>query len=64
MGGDAEIKPGRVAECVFRTRYDGVARPISFSMDPCHGLKAENASFLYQARDEIFLFLGRYDKVR
>ncbi|MFI1030542.1 hypothetical protein [Streptomyces sp. NPDC020951] len=41
-----------------------MARPISFSMDPCHGLKAENASFLYQARDGIFLFLGRYDKVR
>ncbi|MFF1744051.1 bifunctional serine/threonine-protein kinase/ABC transporter substrate-binding protein [Streptomyces mirabilis] len=64
LGGGAGIEPGQVAERLFRTAYDGVAKPIRFTQDATHTLKPENASFLYQARDGDFLFLGRYDQVR
>ncbi|MET7899229.1 bifunctional serine/threonine-protein kinase/ABC transporter substrate-binding protein [Streptomyces mirabilis] len=64
LGGGAGIEPGQVAERLFRTAYDGVAKPIRFTQDATHTLKSENASFLYQARDGDFRFLGRYDQVR
>lgn len=64
LGGGAGIKPGQVAERLFRTAYAGVAKPIRFTQDATHTLNPENASFLYQARDGDFRFLGRYDQVR
>ncbi|MFG3019024.1 hypothetical protein ACGFZQ_10820 [Streptomyces sp. NPDC048254] len=53
------VEPGQVAERLFRTAYDGVAKPIRFTQDATHMLEPENASFLYQARDGNFRFLGR-----
>jgi hypothetical protein len=41
-----------------------VAKPIRFTQDATHTLESENASFLYQARDGDFRFLGRYDQAR
>ncbi|MFD3586079.1 bifunctional serine/threonine-protein kinase/ABC transporter substrate-binding protein [Streptomyces sp. NPDC058683] len=64
LGGGAGIEPGQVAERLFRTAYDGVAKPIRFTQDATHMLEPEKASFLYQARDGDFRFLGRYDQVR
>ena len=64
LGGGTEIEPGQVAERLFGTAYDGVAKPIRFTRNATHMLDPENASFLYQARDGDFLFLGRYDQVR
>nr|WP_315904504.1 ABC transporter substrate-binding protein [Streptomyces mirabilis] len=64
LGGGAGIEPGQVGERLFRTAYDGVVKPIRFTQDATHTLKPENASFLYQARDGDFRFLGRYDQVR
>ncbi|MGW3288603.1 bifunctional serine/threonine-protein kinase/ABC transporter substrate-binding protein [Streptomyces sp. NPDC001002] len=63
LGSGAGIEPGQVAERLFRTSYDGVAKPIRFTQDAIHTLNAENASFLYQARGGAFRFLGRYDQV-
>ncbi|MER7186668.1 ABC transporter substrate-binding protein, partial [Streptomyces hyaluromycini] len=64
LGGGPGIEPGQVAERLFRTAYDGVAKPIRFTQDATHTLNAEKASFLYQARDGDFRFLGRYDQAR
>ncbi|MER5789800.1 bifunctional serine/threonine-protein kinase/ABC transporter substrate-binding protein [Streptomyces sp. NPDC001980] len=64
LGGGAEIEPGQVAERLFHTAYDGVAKPIRFTQDATHTLEAVNASFLYQAGDGEFRFLGRYDQAR
>ncbi|MGW0762606.1 bifunctional serine/threonine-protein kinase/ABC transporter substrate-binding protein [Streptomyces sp. NPDC002814] len=64
LGGGADIEAGQVAERLFRTPHDGVAKPIRFSETPTHSLEQENASFLYRARGGGFRFLGRYDQVR
>ncbi|WP_217551780.1 bifunctional serine/threonine-protein kinase/ABC transporter substrate-binding protein [Streptomyces sp. GbtcB6] len=64
LGGGAGVEPGQVAERLFRTAYDGVAKPIRFTQDATHTLNAERASFLCQARDGDFRFLGRYDQAR
>ncbi|GAA3903246.1 hypothetical protein GCM10023084_64670 [Streptomyces lacrimifluminis] len=63
LGGGADIAPGQVAERLFKLTYAGVAKPIRFNQDITQGLRPENTSFLYQAKDGKFRFLGRYDQV-
>ncbi|MFE1443482.1 ABC transporter substrate-binding protein, partial [Streptomyces sp. NPDC058739] len=65
VGDEQEDQVGRgvLAEAVFRQRYEGVAKLISF--DPrTRLLVAENSGFLYETHDGAFRYLGRYDQVR
>ncbi|MFI5879028.1 bifunctional serine/threonine-protein kinase/ABC transporter substrate-binding protein [Streptomyces sp. NPDC051554] len=63
LGTTTAIEPAQVAERLFHTAYDGVAKPIRFVQGTTHALDPENTGFLYQARDGAFRFLGRYDQV-
>ncbi|MFI6463570.1 bifunctional serine/threonine-protein kinase/ABC transporter substrate-binding protein [Streptomyces sp. NPDC050538] len=64
LGTTTTIEPAQVAERLFHTSYDGVAKPIRFVQGTTHTLEPENTGFLYQVRDGAFRFLGRYDQVR
>ncbi|WP_405995883.1 protein kinase domain-containing protein [Streptomyces sp. NBC_00986] len=64
LGTTTAIQPAQVAERLFHTAYDGVAKPIRFVQGSTHALDPENTGFLYQVRDGEFRFLGRYDQVR
>ncbi|WOX16452.1 bifunctional serine/threonine-protein kinase/ABC transporter substrate-binding protein [Streptomyces sp. N50] len=64
LGTTTAIQPAQVAERLFHTAYDGVAKPIRFVQGTTHALDPENTGFLYQLRDGAFRFLGRYDQVR
>ncbi|WP_405835760.1 bifunctional serine/threonine-protein kinase/ABC transporter substrate-binding protein [Streptomyces sp. NBC_01518] len=64
LGTATAIEPAQVAERLFHTAYDGVAKPIRFVQGTTHALDPENTGFLYQVRDGAFRFLGRYDQVR
>ncbi|MEW1827083.1 ABC transporter substrate-binding protein [Streptomyces sp. NPDC088196] len=64
LGTTTTIEPAQVAERLFHTAYDGVAKPIRFVQGTTHTLEPENTGFLYQVRDGAFHFLGRYDQVR
>lgn len=64
VGTDTGIDPGEVAEHLFSTGYDGLAKPIRFAQDNTHTLKPDRTRFLYQVRDGTFRFLGRHDQVR
>ena len=64
LGTTTTIEPAQVAERLFHTAYDGVAKPIRFVQGTTHALEPENTGFLYQVRDGAFRFLGRYDQVR
>ncbi|WP_033280971.1 bifunctional serine/threonine-protein kinase/ABC transporter substrate-binding protein [Streptomyces sp. NRRL F-525] len=64
LGTTTAIEPAQVAERLFHTTYDGVAKPIRFVQGTTHALDPENTGFLYQVRDGAFRFLGRYDQVR
>ncbi|MDX3641135.1 hypothetical protein [Streptomyces sp. MB09-02B] len=64
LGTDAEFEPGEVAERLFRTTHDGVAKRIRFVEGSSHFLEAANMNFLYQVTDGAFRFLGRHDQVR
>lgn len=44
--------------------FGWAGRDYGFTQDATHTLESENASFLYQARDGGFRFLGRYDQAR
>lgn len=63
LGTTTAIEPAQVAERLFHTAYDGVAKPIRFVPGTTHALDPENTGFLYQVRDGAFRFLGRYDQV-
>ncbi|MGI5196751.1 hypothetical protein ACQEVY_24410 [Streptomyces sp. CA-288835] len=63
VGTGAAIDPGQVAEHIFRTGYDGLAKPIRFAQDNSHTLKPDGTRFLYQVSDGTFRFLGRHDQV-
>ncbi|WP_246567238.1 ABC transporter substrate-binding protein [Streptomyces flaveus] len=63
-GTDTGIDPGEVAEHLFSTGYDGLAKPIRFAQDNTHALKPDRTRFLYQVRDGTFRFLGRHDQVQ
>ncbi|WP_328685781.1 bifunctional serine/threonine-protein kinase/ABC transporter substrate-binding protein [Streptomyces sp. NBC_00343] len=63
LGTTTAIEPAQVAERLFHTAYDGVAKPIRFVQGTTHALDPENTGFLYQVRDGAFRFLGRYDQV-
>ncbi|MGW5640285.1 bifunctional serine/threonine-protein kinase/ABC transporter substrate-binding protein [Streptomyces sp. NPDC003832] len=63
-GGDGQGTVGRGAlvEALFRQRYEGIAKTISF--DPgTRLLDMDDTSFLYEVRDGAFEFLGRYGQV-
>ncbi|MFJ9246606.1 bifunctional serine/threonine-protein kinase/ABC transporter substrate-binding protein [Streptomyces sp. NPDC101776] len=64
LGTTTSIEPAQVAERLFHTSYDGVAKPIRFVQGTTHALNPENGAFLYRVRDGAFRFLGRYDQVR
>ena len=64
LGATTTIEPAQVAERLFHTSYDGVAKPIRFVQGTTHALDPENTGFLYRVRDGAFRFLGRYDQVR
>jgi len=64
LGTTVPIEPAQVAERLFHTSYDGVAKPIRFVQGTTHALDPANTGFLYQVRDGAFRFLGRYDQVR
>lgn len=58
------IEPGQVAERLFETTYDGVAKHISFPRNGTHLMDPPRTSFLYQVENGAFRYLGRYDQVR
>lgn len=61
--GQGTVGRGALAAALFRQRYEGIAKTISF--DPrTRLLDTENTSFLYEVRDGAFTFLGRYQEVR
>jgi ABC-type branched-subunit amino acid transport system substrate-binding protein len=63
LDGDGPVRRGVLSGALFRQRYEGIAKTISF--DPRTRLvEAHNTSFLYEVRDGTFRFLGRYDQVR
>ncbi|MEU9370267.1 bifunctional serine/threonine-protein kinase/ABC transporter substrate-binding protein [Streptomyces avermitilis] len=64
LGAGAGIEPGEVAERLFRTTHDGVAKRIRFLQDGTHLLELVNMNFLYQVTDGAFRCLGRHDQVR
>ncbi|MGW0710066.1 protein kinase domain-containing protein [Streptomyces sp. NPDC002643] len=63
LGTGAGIEPGEVAERLFRTTHDGVAKRIRFFQDTSHFLELVNMNFLYQVTDGAFRFLGRHDRI-
>ncbi|MFE2045191.1 bifunctional serine/threonine-protein kinase/ABC transporter substrate-binding protein [Streptomyces sp. NPDC059477] len=63
FGSRASVEPGEVAERVFVTSYEGVAKPLGFTRDGGHLLQLERSSFLYRAEGGQFRFLGRFDQV-
>ncbi|MFF9773914.1 bifunctional serine/threonine-protein kinase/ABC transporter substrate-binding protein [Streptomyces sp. NPDC013978] len=64
LGAGAEFEPGEVAERLFRTTHDGVAKRIRFVEGGTHFLEVANMNFLYQVTGGSFRFLGRHDQVR
>ncbi|MGW0842712.1 hypothetical protein ACWD26_21605 [Streptomyces sp. NPDC002787] len=64
LGTGAGIEPGEVAERLFRTTHDGVAKRIRFLQSSTHFLEPVNMNFLYQVTGGAFRFLGRHDQVR
>jgi ABC-type branched-subunit amino acid transport system substrate-binding protein len=64
LGTGAGIEPGEVAERLFRTTHDGVAKQIRFLQGSTRFLEFVNMNFLYQVTDGAFRFLGRHDQVR
>ncbi|MFF3349056.1 protein kinase [Streptomyces sp. NPDC002779] len=61
--GEGTVGRGALASALFRQRYEGIAKTISF--DPrTRLLDMDNTSFLYEVRDGAFRFLGRYGQVR
>ncbi|MFH8617583.1 bifunctional serine/threonine-protein kinase/ABC transporter substrate-binding protein [Streptomyces sp. NPDC017979] len=64
FGSRASITPGEVAEGVFRSSYEGVAKPIRFRTDGTNLLQAEQSAFLYRVDKGAFRYLGRYDQVK
>ncbi|MBG7702995.1 ABC transporter substrate-binding protein [Streptomyces sp. MC1] len=63
LGGAADGAPGAVAQRLFGLTYRGLAKTLRF--DDTHALAVEPDAvyFLYQAKDDAFRFLGRYDRV-
>ncbi|MFE0678225.1 bifunctional serine/threonine-protein kinase/ABC transporter substrate-binding protein [Streptomyces sp. NPDC058867] len=60
--GQGTVGRGALAEALFRQRYEGIAKTISF--DPrTRLLEMDDTSFLYEVRDGSFAFLGRYGQV-
>ncbi|MET9730282.1 hypothetical protein ABZZ79_06290 [Streptomyces sp. NPDC006458] len=60
LAGEDPVGRGVLAGALFRQRYEGVAKTISF--DPrTRLLDADDTSFLYEVRDGAFRFLGRCD---
>ncbi|MFD4555630.1 ABC transporter substrate-binding protein [Streptomyces sp. NPDC058469] len=51
LGTTTAIEPAQVAERLFHTVYDAVAKPIRFVQGTTHALDPENTGFLYQVRD-------------
>ncbi|MEU9603423.1 bifunctional serine/threonine-protein kinase/ABC transporter substrate-binding protein [Streptomyces sp. NPDC048057] len=64
FGSRASITPGEVAEGVFRSSYEGVAKPLRFRTDGTNLLQAEQSAFLYRVGRGAFRYLGRYDQVK
>ncbi|MFJ5774297.1 bifunctional serine/threonine-protein kinase/ABC transporter substrate-binding protein [Streptomyces sp. NPDC093094] len=63
LTGEGPVARGVLASALFRQRYEGVAKTISF--DPrTRLLDADDTSFLYEVRGGAFRFLGRYGQVR
>ncbi|MFE6331602.1 bifunctional serine/threonine-protein kinase/ABC transporter substrate-binding protein [Streptomyces sp. NPDC057798] len=61
--GKGPVGRGALAAALFRQRYEGIAKTISF--DPrTRLLDMNDTSFLYEVRDAAFAFLGRYGQVR
>ncbi|MFH8224523.1 hypothetical protein ACH4C2_36145 [Streptomyces sp. NPDC018057] len=64
LGGADDLTPGQVADRLFRTSAQGVAKPLRFGTeDPTHPLDFTRASFLYGVSGGAFRFLGRADEV-
>ncbi|QDY75639.1 bifunctional serine/threonine-protein kinase/ABC transporter substrate-binding protein [Streptomyces qinzhouensis] len=64
FGSRDSVQPGEVAERVFRSSYEGVAKPLRFQTDGTHMLQLEASAFLYRAEKGAFRYLGRYDQVK
>ncbi|MGI5458390.1 bifunctional serine/threonine-protein kinase/ABC transporter substrate-binding protein [Streptomyces sp. CA-249302] len=62
LGGGTGTERGQVAERIFRTTYDGVAKRLDFDEDT-RALESMGKTFLYQVTDGEFRFLGRNDRV-
>ncbi|MEV7283514.1 bifunctional serine/threonine-protein kinase/ABC transporter substrate-binding protein [Streptomyces sp. NPDC093252] len=63
FGSRATVRPGEVAERVFVSSHEGVAKPLRFTNDGTHLLQLQQSGFLYRAQDGRFRFLGRFDQV-
>ncbi|MGV9312136.1 bifunctional serine/threonine-protein kinase/ABC transporter substrate-binding protein [Streptomyces sp. NPDC003691] len=64
FGSRTSVVPGEVAERVFRSSYEGVAKPLRFQQDGTHMLQLEASAFLYRAEKGAFRYLGRFDQVK
>ncbi|MEU5161758.1 bifunctional serine/threonine-protein kinase/ABC transporter substrate-binding protein [Streptomyces sp. NPDC020875] len=64
FGSRASVTPGEVAERVFRSSYEGIAKPLAFQANGTHMLQLERSAFLYRAENSKFRFLGRFDQVK
>ncbi|MHB9856975.1 bifunctional serine/threonine-protein kinase/ABC transporter substrate-binding protein [Streptomyces sp. YIM S03343] len=63
IGPATTVTPGRLTERLFRTSYNGVAKPLTFAQDGTHLLNPPKTSFLYQVKNNTYHYLGRYDQV-
>ncbi|MEU9336938.1 ABC transporter substrate-binding protein [Streptomyces sp. NPDC048290] len=63
FGSRASVQPGELAERVFVSSYEGVAKPLRFTDDGTHLIQLEQSGFLYRAQGGRFRFLGRFDQV-
>ncbi|MFE0421230.1 ABC transporter substrate-binding protein [Streptomyces sp. NPDC058953] len=64
FGSRESVAPGEVAERIFRSSYEGVAKPLRFQPGGLQLLQFEASSFLYRADRGSFRCLGRYDQVK
>ncbi|MFJ5265147.1 bifunctional serine/threonine-protein kinase/ABC transporter substrate-binding protein [Streptomyces sp. NPDC088387] len=64
FGSRTAVTPAQVAERLFRTSYEGLAKPLSFMDDGTHMIRLEQSGFLYRVESGRFGFLGRFDQVR
>ncbi|MET8567492.1 bifunctional serine/threonine-protein kinase/ABC transporter substrate-binding protein [Streptomyces sp. NPDC004783] len=63
LGGSAGSAPGAVAQRLFSLTYRGLAKTLRFEDTHALALRPDAVYFLYQAKDDAFRYLGRYDRI-